>query len=255
MEERREDDVVNRIGIFLFVKNEVDFIEKWLGHNLQIADETTVIDNGSTDGTLEILKAHEGKIRLVEDHSRFGQKGRICLGWIRNGDANLVLPLDADELVVFDDGKEINGEPAKAREYLLKLPTVANDKFQVRRTYTKHPEPGWWGVSDSNKRFFAKEGLMGLDCGFHTGRTEGGSPPKKSNISYLHYHFRNKDAWEKSTVQKLKARLGIKWNDYEFLKGYTGPSFHSAREYLIYKHGGLWHNVKKHIFNNEFPKV
>jgi glycosyltransferase involved in cell wall biosynthesis len=254
MEERREDDVINRIGIFLFVKNEVDFIEKWLDHNLQIADETTVIDNGSTDGTLEILKAREGKIRLVEDGCRFGQKGRICLDWIQKSKANLVLPLDADELPVFDDGHKAEGDPKRAREYLIGLPVRANDKFRVRKTYTKHTEPGWWGVADSNKRFFAKDGLVGLDCGSHTGRTEGGGPPKKSNISYLHYHFRSKEAWEKSTEQKLKARLGRKWNDLAFLSGYTGPSFHSAREYVAYKTRGIWNWTGKEMFDDDLGR-
>lgn len=241
----------NRIGIFLFVKNEVDFIEKWLRHNLQIADEITIIDNGSTDGTLDVLMGFRDRIRLVEDHSRFGQKGRVCLKWMITSDADLLVPLDADELLVLDDGIQVSGDPIKTREYLQKITVKKNDRFQVRRTFTKNPEcPGWWGVSKSNKRFFSRRGLLGVDCGFHVGRMESNGRPVPSNISHLHYHFRSKDAWLKSTEQKLKARLGKRWNDENLLRSYTGPSFHSAREFLIYKERGVWHNVPKQWFDD-----
>ncbi len=247
--------MTNRIGIFLFVKNEVDFIEKWLAHNLQIADEVVAIDNGSTDGTLDILKKYESGIRLVEDKSNFGAKGRTCLEWIKRSETNLAIPLDADELIVLDDGTSPKGDPKRAREYLAGLNVEAGDKFMVRNTYMRHPEEhGWWGASKSNKRFFAKEGLIGLDCGFHTGRTEKGGRPKASNLSYLHYHFRNEEAWLKSTEQKLKARLGRRWNDLEFLKSYNGPSYHSARELLIYKETGIWHRVAKQRFDESLGR-
>lgn len=241
---------MNRIALFAFVKNECDFIGSFLDHNLQIADEATVIDNGSTDGTLEILKSYGDRIRLVEGHSLFGQKGRICLKWMLESDADILLPLDADELAVFDDGGKPDGDPRRAREYLLSLPVSKNDRFQTRRTFTKNPDhAGWWGVSASNKRFFARRGLLGVDCGFHIGRMEENQKPIPSDISYLHYHYRSREAWEKSTVQKLKARLGINWENPEVLKTYTGPSFHCAREYLIYKASGVWNRAGKQMFD------
>ena len=249
MEERKQDDLENKIAIFSFVKNECDFIERFVDHNLMVADEMTVIDNGSTDGTLEILKRYGDRIRLVEDHSRFGQKGRICLRWMQESDADIVIPLDADELMVFDGGDKPDGDPKKAREYLRSLPVHKNDRFRTRKIYLKSPEKGWWQVGDGNKNFFARQGLVGLDCGFHQGRMETNKKPIISCISHLHYHFRSKEAWEKSAEQKLKARLDRRWNDLDFLRTYRGPSYHCAFELLRYKITGRWHDVKKHMYD------
>lgn len=249
MEERKQDDVANKIAIFSFVKNECDFIKRFLDHNLLIADELTVIDNGSTDGTLDLLKGYGDQIRLIEDRSRFGQKGPICLKWMLESDADIVMPLDADELAVFDNGEKPDGDPKKAREYLRYLAVKKNDRFRVRKIYLKSPEEGWWQVGDGNKSFFARQGLVGMDCGFHRGRMESNKNPIASRISHLHYHFRSKEAWEKSIEQKLRARLGRRWNDLDVLRAYRGPSYHCAFEFMRYKITGIWHDVRKHMYD------
>lgn len=244
-----------KIEIFLFVKNESDFIEKFLDHNLRVADEMTVIDNGSTDGTLEILKDVGKRIRLIEDRSSFGRKGRICTNWMLKSDADILVPLDADELVVFDDGNEVCPDPARAKEYLKKISLGKNDRFQIRRIYMKHPEEeGWWESCRSNKRIMARAGFKGVDAGFHGGHMEENQKPLPCNISYLHYHFRSKDAWLKSTEQKLKARLGEKWDDIEFLKTYRKASHHVGRELIRYRNKGVWHAVKKQMFNKNLGR-
>lgn len=249
VEERKQDDIRNKIAIFSFVKNECDFIKRFLDHNLQVADEMTVIDNGSTDGTLELLKGYGDRIRLIEDHSSFGHKSRVCMKWIEKSDADLIVPLDADELVVFDEGDKPDKDPAKARAHLRSLAVNKNDRFQVKRIYLKSPEFGWWQVTNGNKRFFARKGLAGLDAGFHHGTMESNKDPIPSQISHLHYHFRSKEAWEKSAEQKLRARLGERWNDIEFLKNYKGASYHCAREFARYKIIGQWHDVKKQMYD------
>jgi glycosyltransferase involved in cell wall biosynthesis len=242
----------NKIAIFLFAKNERDFIEKFLDHNLRIADEMTVVDNGSTDGTLEILEKYGDRIRLVKDKSNFGRKGRVCTRWMLKSDADILIPLDTDELVVFDDGTELSPDPAKARAYLKGMEINRNDRFQVRKIYMKHPEEeGWWQACRSNKRIMARAGFKGVDAGFHGGQTENNQKPIPCNISYLHYHFRSKEAWLKSTEQKLKARLGDRWDDLEFLKTYRRASHHVGRELIRYHNKGAWHAVKKQMFNKE----
>jgi len=242
---------MNGIGVFAFVKNECDFIKRFVEHNLKIADEMTVIDNGSTDGTIEILEGYKDRLNLVLDASGFGKKGRICLEWMSKSTADILIPLDADELVVFDNGSQVANDPERLKRHISEeLKVEKNERFRIRRTFTKHPEAeGWWGVSPSNKMAFSKEGLVGLDCGFHHGRMEKNANPRQCDVSYLHCRFRSKEAWEKSTIQKLKARLGRKWEDPEVLKNYKGPSFHCAQEYIIYKTTGRWHRVGKHIFD------
>ena len=43
------------------VKNEADIIEAMVRHNCQFLDHTTIVDNGSVDGTWEILTALEAE--------------------------------------------------------------------------------------------------------------------------------------------------------------------------------------------------
>jgi glycosyltransferase involved in cell wall biosynthesis len=240
----------NKIEIFLFVKNEFDFIEKFLNHNLEVADTMTVIDNGSTDGTLEVLKRYKQSIRLIQDRSNFKHKGSICTRWMRRSKAGILVPLDTDELVVFDDGKEVHANPKAAREHLKEIEVNKNDRFQVRKIYMKHPEEeGWWEICKSNKRIMARDGFRAVDTGFHSGRMAINKKPLTCDISYLHYHFRSKDAWLKSTEQKLRARLGERWDDLDFLKTYKRASFHVGRELIRYREKGIWHSVKKQMFN------
>lgn len=236
----------NTIAIFSFVKNEVDFIEKFVSHNLGLADEMTVVDNGSTDGTLEKLKEFGKSIRLIEDKSHFSRKGPICTRLMRESSADLLIPLDADELVVFDDRRCVSPETNSTRDYLKRIELKINQRFQVRNTYMKHPEEsGWWGMQKSNKRFVSRKGFLSIDSGFHCGKMIKDENPIPCDISYLHYHFRSKDSWEKSTEQKLKARLGGKWEDLNFLMTYKGPSFHTGRELIRYRTTGIWHTVGK----------
>lgn len=252
MEGRREGHVNNRIGIFLFAKNEIDFIHKWIDHHLKIADELVIIDNGSSDGTFATVRNRGDAIVLSREESNFSNKGRLCSRAMLRSSADILLPLDADELVVFDDGRERDPKPERVREYLQHLKVDKNDRFQARRTYLKHPEEqGWWGVSQSNKRIFSRSGFLAVDCGFHEGTMEEMRAPIPCDLSYLHYHYRSRRAWEKSTEQKLRARLGDKWNDVQTLTAYNGPSFHTAREFLINKLHGRWHHVGKDLFDPE----
>lgn len=239
----------NKIAIFSMVKDECDFIDKFLDHNLEIADEMIVIDNGSKDGTLEILKDYGNRIRLVEDRSRFNRKGRIQTKWMLQSDAELLVSLDADELIVFDDGEEVSSDPSVAREYLKGLEVEKNDRFQVRKIYMKHPEDGWWEVCRSNKRILARDGFKGVDAGSHGGHMEENRTPKTINVSYLHYHFRSKQAWLRSSEKKLRAEFGGGWENLGFLKTYRGHSHHVGRELIRYRETGIWHNVKKQLFN------
>jgi hypothetical protein len=100
------------IGISM-IKNESDIIEVFVRHNLQFLDALVILDNGSTDGTGEILNEliHQGLplVRLFAPRIAFNQDERMTN--LMRAVSMLFLPaaiaaLDADEFIVCS-GREL----------------------------------------------------------------------------------------------------------------------------------------------------
>ncbi|MEM1076602.1 MAG: glycosyltransferase family 2 protein [Pseudomonadota bacterium] len=88
------------------VKNEADIIEAMVRHNLQYLDHMVIFDNGSLDGTVDILRAlaaETGRVEVRID-TRAGHIQRsIINGFLRahalEYDPVQVVLLDGDELI------------------------------------------------------------------------------------------------------------------------------------------------------------
>jgi hypothetical protein len=97
------------------VKNEIDIIEAFVRHTLDVTDRLIVLDNGSSDGTLAVLRALEAEglpLDIVEDPSLGMYQGRrttrLMREWaVERYRADWVLPLDADEFVVVPAGTSL----------------------------------------------------------------------------------------------------------------------------------------------------
>lgn len=259
---------MNKLALFSFVKDEIDFIQDFIDYHSSIFDEITIIDNGSTDGTLEILK--NSNINFVQDTSPFIQKGEICSNIMKQSNCDILVPMDADEKIIYDNGniKSVNKNLIKT--YLQNL-SITGKKFKIRNVYEYHPDnDGWYGFAHHTKIIFPKDTFMYTDSGFHRGRTtldeesnfntdpyywrkfiQGRTPTDKItnvDISYIHYHFKSKDIWLKNTEKKLRARLNDNWNNLEILRQYSGQSIHCKWQYLKYIDTKNWVDVKKSIF-------
>lgn len=87
------------------VKNEADVIEAMVRHNAQFLDHMTIIDNGSTDGTVEILAAlcEEGLPLDIRHDSALGHIQTTLINDFVNGPdrdrAAYVFLLDGDEFI------------------------------------------------------------------------------------------------------------------------------------------------------------
>jgi glycosyltransferase involved in cell wall biosynthesis len=262
---------MNKLALFSFIKDEIDFITSFIEHHKNIFDEITIIDNGSKDGTLEILQEYEKNniITLIKDQSPFFMKGEICSAVMENSSCDLLVGLDADEIIIFDDDDIRTKNTGTIKNYLQNI-DINGFKYKVKRIYEYHPDnDGWYGIRGHTKIIFPKSTFLYTDVGFHRGRTTLDpesdfntneyywrtmfknrkiDPTNKINISYLHYHFKSKEIWLKNTAKKLKARIGDNWMDKECLSKYHGPSIHLKYRYLKYLNTNEWISCKKKFF-------
>ncbi len=127
----------HRVVSVTCVKNEADIVEAFVRHTLAYVGRMVVLDNGSADGTRDIVSALQAEglaLDVVDDattgkyHARRATYlmrqhaiGRLQAGW--------VLFLDADEFIVVADGHELVAPDADMGRPLM-LPW---------RTYVLHP--------------------------------------------------------------------------------------------------------------------
>lgn len=240
------------IEILSMVKNESDFISKFIQHHHRIADKLTIIDNGSTDQTWEIIQSYCDKYNTIDSHRyycSFQHKARLITSHMVKSHHSLLIPIDSDEIIGYeDDSGEIILDTDHIKQYLSSLAIHNHGKLKIKRVYNYIPESdNLFAIQNHNKFMFLHKDFKSVDAGFHNGLTL--KQPTKiipTNIIYLHFHYRNLTSWLKSTEQKLKARLGDKWNNIEILEQYRKPrpSYHAALEYLRYLQTGKWYDLQ-----------
>ena len=115
------------------LKNSADIIETWVRANAAVADKFVVIDNGSSDGTpqiLERLKAEGYDIQILYGHEEIqrNQMNFLLDTAMKAYDPDWILPLDDDEIIASDEIDDI-------KSYLMDLPPM--NEYRIRwRVYT-----------------------------------------------------------------------------------------------------------------------
>ena len=119
------------------VKNEMDIIESFIRYNLNILDGMIILDNGSTDSTLNIIKCLKDEgfpVFYIEDEDIKYQQDKKMSQLLRIAvdefDADIIIPLDVDEFIITND----DGNPRTILEklespnyYLVKWKTYIPD--------------------------------------------------------------------------------------------------------------------------------
>ena len=135
----RNQSVSGKVIAICGVKNESDIIEAFVRHNIALADHLIIMDNGSSDGTWEILKSlvAEGLPVSVKRGDPIGKAQSAWMSMLmieaaRERDVEWIVPLDGDEFL-----------PANIRE-LLSRPTLDNGPRRpiglAVRTYLPNPQ-------------------------------------------------------------------------------------------------------------------
>jgi Glycosyl transferase family 2 len=88
------------------VKNEMDIIESFIRYNLNILDGMIILDNGSTDSTLNIIKCLKDEgypVFYIEDENIKYQQDKKMSQLLKIAvdefEADIIIPLDVDEFI------------------------------------------------------------------------------------------------------------------------------------------------------------
>ncbi|HED38180.1 MAG TPA: glycosyltransferase family 2 protein, partial [Ignavibacteria bacterium] len=105
---------MRKIFSITMIKNEVDIIETFVRYHLSFLDSMVILDNGSTDGTIEILLKliDEGlPIHLTfNDNPAYNQSElttKLFYKTLKKFNPAYIIPLDADEFITTNSNKSI----------------------------------------------------------------------------------------------------------------------------------------------------
>ncbi|HVF81127.1 MAG TPA: glycosyltransferase family 2 protein [Flavisolibacter sp.] len=88
-----------KLVVMLRVKDGILFVEEWLRCFEKLVDEIVVLDNGSTDGTYEILKAHPKVVDSIRTEGyNEGRDKNLLYAMMRKRRPDWCLWLDVDEI-------------------------------------------------------------------------------------------------------------------------------------------------------------
>jgi glycosyltransferase involved in cell wall biosynthesis len=235
------------------VLDHVDIIEsnlRW--HFNHGVDKAVVTDNGSKDGTLEILQrfAREGKVHLIQDNSDLMEGAMLThMAGIARDEykADWIIPVDGDELFVPPPGKSLKDVLERDGVNLWSVPTVnfvptvrddASDPDPVTRLSYKVVRPPaipkipYLFKRIQRKIAFKAADLIGVRDGSHKADMRNESRGLDSGITVYHYPLRNRDQFTRKVVMggELLERNTALAKDY---------GYHWRHWYDLYKRGQL----------------
>ncbi len=134
-----------KLVLMLRVKDGIFFVHEWLECFEKLVDEIVVLDNGSTDGTYEVLKAHPKVVEIVRTEGfNEGRDKNLMYDTARKRNPDWLMWLDVDEIF----------EPELTRKDFDKLmKSKLVNKFAFRRFHfidREHFAGSWFRLNYSS---------------------------------------------------------------------------------------------------------
>lgn len=244
------------LAMTLMVRDEVDVIRPMIEHSFaQGIDLMIVTDNGSVDGTTEILEEFAGSGRLVlrhdpvhmkQQHSTVTQMARDAAtkfhaDWVINADADefwqpvadgrtvgeIFAELSADYRAVVVPVWDMTGPPAMSGTGLQRL--LYRDLRPVdelrRLGVLAHATPDTVHVGDPD--------VVVAQGNHYVNFEPNGEPPRELQVEVQHFPWRSWEQFERKVVASGRA--------YESNATLMpSPNHHGMKEYLRHKTGSLF---------------
>ena len=229
-ENKKSKNIRPTIGVVAISRNEAQDLPVFISHLEAWVDEIIVVDDGSMDDTVNILKKAVSKVTLVrhlmEPESGFaGQRNR----GIKEARSDWLLHMDIDERV----------PPSLASEILAAISNDQYDAYRYRRlNFFLHRPMEAGGFQDWNNPQLARRGFHHFENAVHEACIIKNAPRSIGQLKSQMWHLNDesyKERMEKSFVycQNQRKRLvqrGIKirWYHLFFL-----PVFELLRKFLL----------------------
>lgn len=219
-----------RLYMTLLVKNEIDIIEKNLiFHKKMGVDGFIVTDNGSSDGTYEVLEKYKNqgiiKELILDKEPAYNQNEKVNKMILIARDkynADWVMNVDADEFW-YSGGHDLKKEISKSTQNVIKCPMVnvypdeeefINSCYVVDKTSFEKEKYDFPTFSLYNQQFpkvaHRVKGYKMISMGNHNADMTKKSEKISKDILIYHYSVRGKEHFKNKMVNGAIAAYKVK---------------------------------------------